>query len=393
MELRPWVNGCPHPTAVETLEAGRKLNSCVISVLLMAMLFSTPDFNALHILIGSGRFDLREPLIFHRCYNSKTWQLIAVSTLGMALVIYRANYTRAECPFLLTCSLLDASLTSLDGVFVGFQWINNDEWNSFRARGPIAFLFNLIYMFKFLHHPESSTIALIEMLCRVGFEQSSPVNIYYVRSYRFARQAERPTSDVLLSTVLDILVCLVENLYLFVSECDFWQIVHWEYWITRFIKMGLLFPELGSGSLPTLLYALHKDYAGAESKFFRICRQLLSLGFFRQPDLSVDVDLQLSWARRCLYNGIDFTEIPCAICRNGYLITSTEECPVVAPLVCEFLSGQLTLLQLARIEIRRLIGVRHFERRVDSLKQQLPPLCLRYIARADEMLAELPTSP
>ena len=49
-------------------------------------------------------------------------------------------------------------------------------------------------------------------------------------------------------------------------------------------------PERGIGSLATLLYALHKDYVGAESKSFRICRQLLSLGFFRQPDLSVNVD-------------------------------------------------------------------------------------------------------
>ena len=58
------------------------------------------------------------------------------------------------------------------------------------------------------------------------------------------------------------------------------------------------------------------------------------------------------------------------------MVTSNEECPVVAPLVREFLRGPHTLLQLARIEIRRLIGVRRFERRVDTLKQ-LPPLCLR----------------
>ena len=94
----------------------------------------------------------------------------------------------------------------------------------------------------------------------------------------------------------------------------------------------------------------------------------------RQPDLSVNVGPRLSWVRRCLFNGIDFTKIPCAICRNGYLITSTEVCPVVAPLVYEFLSGPLTLMQLTRIEIRRLIGVRYFERRVDTLKQQLPSM-------------------
>ena len=177
--LQVGVNRCPHPTAIETLEAWRHPNSCVISVVLMAMLFSTPDFNAMQILIESGRFDLREPLVFHQCYNSKNWQFIAVSTLRMALVIDRANYTGAECLFLLNRSLLDASLTSLDGVFIGFHWINNNKWNSFRARDPIAFLFNLIYMFNFPHQPESNTIAQTEMLRRVGLEESSPVHLYY----------------------------------------------------------------------------------------------------------------------------------------------------------------------------------------------------------------------
>ena len=108
--------------------------------------------------------------------------------------------------------------------------------------------------------------------------------------------------------------------------------------------MGLLFPELGSDGLPNLLFALHKDYVGAERKIFRICRELLSLGFFRQPVLNANVDPRLSWARRCVYIGIDSAEISCAICRNGHLINSTEECPVVAPLVREFLRGPLSLM-------------------------------------------------
>ena len=118
-----------------------------------------------------------------------------------SLVIDRANYTGSEYRLFLTRSLLDTSLASFDGVFIGFHLINNDKWNLFRARGPIAFLFNIIYMFNFSHHPESNTIALIEMLCRVGFEQSSPVHLYYVRSYRLARQADGLTTEVLLSNV------------------------------------------------------------------------------------------------------------------------------------------------------------------------------------------------
>ena len=82
--LQVGVNRGSHPTAIETLEAGRKPNSCAISVVLIAMLFSTPDFNALQIMLESGRFDLREPLVFHQCYNFKNWQFIAVSTLGIS---------------------------------------------------------------------------------------------------------------------------------------------------------------------------------------------------------------------------------------------------------------------------------------------------------------------
>ena len=84
-------NICPHPSAIESLETGQEIKSCAISVLLMAMLFSTPDFNALQILIESGRFDLREPLIFHQFDLYRKWVLIAVNALGMA------SYTNRHC--------------------------------------------------------------------------------------------------------------------------------------------------------------------------------------------------------------------------------------------------------------------------------------------------------
>ena len=395
--LQVGVNGCPHPTAIETLEAGYEPKSCVISVVLMAMLFSTPKFNALQILIESGRFDLRDPLIFHQCnddYFANSWKLIAISTLGMALLIDRATYTGSECRLFLTRSLLDAFLASLDGVFIGFQWINSNKWNSFRARGPIAFLFNCDSIFEYLKTEASSTIVLIETLSRIGFEQSSPIHSYFKRYHRriYDFNANWLTSDIFSNTVFDILVSFIDSMLFFMAPYDFSENVHLEYWITRFLRMGLLFPELGSCCLPALLNALHNDDVGAQSKFFRICRQLFALGIFQQPDLNSNENRHLSWGRRCIYNSTNSWSLRCEICRIGHLINNTEECPVVAPLVREFLSGPLTLLQLARIKIRRLIGVRHFERRVDTLKQ-LPPLCLRYVARADEMLAEAPAIP
>ena len=153
--------------------------------------------------------------------------------------------------------------------------------------------------------------------------------------------------------------------------------------------MGLIFPERGGLGLSINLFALHKGFKNVATKSFQICRQLLALGLFREPEFSATIDPRLSWARRCLYDGAVSTKISCAICRNGHLISSTEVCHIVAPLVREFLSGPLSLLQLTRIEIRRLIGVRHFERRLKTMKQQLPHLVFRYIAHANEFLADV----
>ena len=118
------------------------MKSCTISVVLMAMLFSTPDFNALQILIQSGRFNLREPLIFHQLdMHKRVWNLIVVNALGMALLIDTVKYENAAASgrFLLTRSLLDASVASHDNEFV-IMGCTDNEWYAFRTRGPIAFL-------------------------------------------------------------------------------------------------------------------------------------------------------------------------------------------------------------------------------------------------------------
>ena len=147
-----------------------------------------------------------------------------------------------------------------------------------------------------------------------------------------------------------------------------------EYRITRLLRMGLIFPERGVLCVTDLLWALHNDSEYVSTKSLRICRQLLALGIFRKPEFRAKIDFRLAWVRRCLFTGAANPIIPCAICRSGHLLSSTEFCTIVGPLVREFLSGPLTLLQLTRIETCRLIGVPRFERRVDLLKEKLPPL-------------------
>lgn len=146
--------------------------------------------------------------------------------------------------------------------------------------------------------------------------------------------------------------------------------------------MGLLFSERGVTLTLSLINDLHVNMCNRSSSAKRICRQLLALGLFREPNSSLDP--KVPWARRCIYDGFNSKFIRCQVCSAGHLISSTKECVHMAPLVKEFLSGPLSLMQLSRIEIRSLIGVRQFERRVNSLK--LPPLLLEYVSRANEML-------
>ena len=52
------------PEMQQPLEAGH-VDKVAVNVLAMAMIFSTPHFNALQICIDSGRFNLTEPIVFH----------------------------------------------------------------------------------------------------------------------------------------------------------------------------------------------------------------------------------------------------------------------------------------------------------------------------------------
>ena len=370
-------DGCHHPSATKdkTLIAGEETNSVAISVVLMAMLLSTPNFNLLKILIESGKFDFREGLVFHLCDSfSKEWKLIEVNPLGMALLIDIHGFMEEDRHFLLTRTLLDSKAVSLDDKFSVYEK-NNSNVKSFRTKGPIAFLFKCAYNY-FSFNPtnidSSHMLLLFKMLCRYGFEVRSPLRI---------EESVNCESQQDSTTILHTLAVLFT---LFDNTSRKWK-ASTEYYISELINMGLIFPECENNFLFCKLnYYLHSESEETAASVKRVCRQLFALGLFRQPVSITTIDPQLPWAQRCLYDGA--TEILCEICRTGHLLIDNEECPVVAPLVREFLSGPLTLLQLTRIEIRSLIGVR--ESRIETLKEELPPIVFRYIKRADEMLAE-----
>ena len=120
------------------------------------------------------------------------------------------------------------------------------------------------------------------MLCRVGFEQSSPVR-FNVKCYKRSIEALQGNGlnynwlHVVLWSVLDVLMSLVVNNNIY--QDDFWEDERCEYWITQLLRMGLLFPERGVFFVTDILFALHSASVDVATKSFRICRQLLRSAF------------------------------------------------------------------------------------------------------------------
>lgn len=152
-----------------------------------------------------------------------------------------------------------------------------------------------------------------------------------------------------------------------------------EYFVRDWICNGWICAQSKEQCLYALVRDLHVDYS-----VYRIARQLLALGLFREPEPQEAKLQQLRWPLRCFYDEDYSRFIHCDICRIGHKQESTQECPLVAPLMTEFFRNPLSLQQLSRIEIRRSVGMNDFERRVKTLS--LPPLLLSYVWRANELL-------
>ena len=104
----------------------------------------------------------------------------------------------------------------------------------------------------------------------------------------------------------------------------------------------------------------------------RTLRQLLALGLFREPAS------EQFWSKQC--DG-------CRHVNPEFIIH--RKCPLLMPFVDEFFRGPLSLLQLSRAEIRRLVGTNDFSNRMKTLQNNglLPPRLVEYVWRADELLA------
>lgn len=139
-----------------------------------------------------------------------------------------------------------------------------------------------------------------------------------------------------------------------------------EYYFSVWISSGWIVAQQGDETRANIIARLHAfgiNEAGG-LVFFRMARQLLALGLYR--------DLRPH----------------CGIANCTNLVNRNDQlhCERIDPLVNEFIQNPLSLLQLARMEVRRSLGMNAFERRVRALP--LPPRLRDYVWRANEMLAE-----
>ena len=232
-----------------------------------------------------------------------------------------------------------------------------------------------------------STLALLDTLCHIGFEvQSDEHLVTYLKNQRIDRTSGRPfapinsqSSRLKMIDALMIIFNLDEGL---LFHCD----GNYEFYFSTFLRHGLLLPHRNDTTLFQFVRFLHRNVRYAA---LRIVCQLLAIGVFCIPTTYSNPELE--WPRSDLNGDDSDTDlIDCTICAEGHKVRESLMCPRVAPLLLEFFSGPLTLLQLSRIEIRRLVGMRQFERRVQQLP--LPRLLLDYVWRADELLLHSNTS-
>lgn len=233
--------------------------------------------------------------------------------------------------------------------------------------------------------------SLIRALCDLGIlcpdPHTRPAYFFDHKEFYLERKGSRVKSYSFLSTLFDALN------QLFLIKCFNTDT---EYFVSEWIRNGLICAQMEEQiGLYGLIDSLHINHnlfgnEGDMAKHLsdiaaahRVARQLLALGLFRVPH----GDPKLSWARRCLYDEWASRQglLHCEICCDGHNSQTTQECPVIEPLINEFFRQPLSLLQLSRIEIRCSLGINCFERRIRTLP--LPPCLLTYVWHANEMLS------
>ena len=371
---------CTHPVLAETLAPGKPANIAV-SVALMSMLHTSGHFNLLQVLVDSRKFDLSEPLLFHMpiAYGlPNSWSLVAVDPIEFALLIDRGSDFDDPKSFPLLKTLLCSSRLHLNSnadmrmMELSLDWYSRAHWEALRAKGALSFLCGYrrygFHSFKRItcgfcsfHDTERHKLllSLLKALCRMGLtlNADTPPAYCYKRKDLYGR--------IYSSTFLEVLIEMF--------DMHFWNSKHKnkERYVSEWLCNGWICAQRNDWTCMSVL-ARHSSDGNVH---FRILRQLLALGLFR------DADNEQFWSAYCE---------DCFVVTQATLVTH-RQCPRLAPLVDEFFRKPLSLLQLSRMEIRRLVGMNDFKDRMETLQKLglLPPLLFKYVWRANEMLVDV----
>ena len=173
-------------------------------------------------------------------------------------------------------------------------------------------------------------------------------------------------------------ICQLNNVSV---EMVVWHAFNLNEVLKRFLRCGFSYFVKGpvpafEGRYTSFFYLLYCErYANHVEMMDGMSHQLLALGFGR-PELHAGrheaFDARLVYTRQMtqLLNSAG----------------STERAAKLQQLIDCFDCGPLTLMQLSRIAIRRVLGGSLFEKRVRKLEVALPPLLFRYVSDPTEFM-------
>ena len=345
---------CAHPLDEETPTPGQPAH-IAMSVLLSSMLHTTAEFNAFQMLVESHKFDVNEPLMFHIMTKETDWRLFIVDLAGMALLLDKGTDIDEPNSFLLVKTLVRICSVNPQMDLQSIEIVSNFEWRVCRGSDALTFIYNICTIGPPLIQLSGSRsvwlLALLKALSRVGLCLKSRVGSTTDRRLNFNRlkklDLDYLSKDFSILLALFILFRITNN-------------VHSEYFVGQLIRCGWIGASSYYSDDEYVLYGLIKRHLVKDHEIlrreslFRIAHQLLALGIFRER------------------GALNFHYYNSLVC--------------VRSLLTEFLQNSLSLLQLSRAVIRRLLGINDFEHRVQTLP--LPPPLLEYVWRANEMLAE-----
>ena len=317
---------CSHVFMPENLHSSDKRGS-TISVVQMAMIFSTPEFNALQSLINSGIFDIRENIIFHDRYKINMSRLRVEEPIAFEVLVDTAHYSVSKTnDFLNTKTLIAAGVWSQFAVIRSMNVYHN-RWYSSQSSGVL----NLLKACAAAKENVASILALLIALCDIGFEIHFDENfVVNLRKQQIDSTSGRPLSRVISrSRHLTMIDALLEIFRLYVRlqiKCC----AEYEMYFSIFLRHGLLFPQRTDSTLFLFVRCLHLNDKTVCSAALRIARQLLAIGFFHIPTTYSNPELK--WPRSD-HHYYDIVDVNCTICAENRRLCDCITCPRVASLL------------------------------------------------------------